>query len=159
FDEENLTPHDHLAPTPVHHILGHRTPGAVVFNHAATAPVRLSDVYDWLEEYGYVLRRLPLTRWRAGLPRSSEAAQSMLAFFDATDATHRTGVTADDATGPDLRLGRIRAENVVGGLYGSDITSPPVDRDLVFRYLDHCVTTAALPAPAGKRGHHPSRSK
>ncbi|MEU4928630.1 amino acid adenylation domain-containing protein [Streptomyces yokosukanensis] len=159
FEEEIWTPVDHVARALVHLCLGQRRPGAAVFNHAAAAPVRLRDVYDWLEEYGYPLRRLPLPQWRAALPRSSEAAQSMLAFFEATDATDPTGVTSDDATGPDLRLGRIRAENVVGGLHGSDITCPPVDRDLVFRYLDHCVTTGTLPAPAGKRGHHPSRSK
>ncbi|WP_217554382.1 non-ribosomal peptide synthetase [Streptomyces sp. GbtcB6] len=148
FEEEIWMPVDHVARALVHLCLVRRPPGATVFNHATVAPVRLSDVYDWLEEYGYPLRRLPLARWRAELPRSapSDAARSMLAFFEATD------MAADDVTGPGLRLGHIRAENTADGLRGSGFTCPPADRDLVFRYLDHCVTTGALPAPGRKQG-------
>ncbi|MFD4600527.1 amino acid adenylation domain-containing protein [Streptomyces sp. NPDC058464] len=143
LEEEIWTPVDHVARALVHLCLGRRPTGATVFNHAATAPVRLSDVYDWLGEYGYELRRLPLARWRTELPRSgpSDAARSILAFFEAWDTT----------TDVDLRLGHIRAEHVADGLRGSGISCPPADRDLVFRYLDHCVSSGALPAPA--RGH------
>ncbi|WP_330286926.1 amino acid adenylation domain-containing protein [Streptomyces sp. NBC_00576] len=147
FEEETWTPVDHVARTLVHLCLGQRPRTATVFNHAAVAPVRLSDVYDWLREYGYPLRRLPLSQWRAQLAGSSGVAATTLAFFDSWDAE------ADDTTGVDLRLGRVRTDNVVTGLRGSGITAPTVDRDLVFRYLDHCVTTGALPAPAGKDGH------
>ncbi|MFD8216707.1 amino acid adenylation domain-containing protein [Streptomyces sp. NPDC059697] len=165
FEEETWTPVDHVARALVHLCLGQRPPGVTVFNHAAAGLVRLDDVYDWLEEYGYPLRRMPLARWRAELPRSfddsshsshssdssdcgdSGVAATTLAFFDSWDAD------TDDATGPDLRLGHVRADNVVNGLRGSGITCPPVDRDLVFRYLDHCVTTGTLPAPTGKRIH------
>ncbi|MFJ1609450.1 amino acid adenylation domain-containing protein [Streptomyces sp. NPDC088253] len=153
FEEETWTPVDHVARALVHLSLGQRPPGATVFNHAAAGLVRLDDVYDWLEEYGYPLRRMPLAQWRAELPRpfggsgDSGVAATTLAFFESWDAD------TDDATGPDLRLGRVRADNVVNGLRGSGITCPPVDRDLAFRYLDRCVTTGTLPAPAGKRFH------
>ncbi|QJT06054.1 amino acid adenylation domain-containing protein [Streptomyces asoensis] len=148
FEEEIWTPVDHIAEALVQLCL--RPSGAAtVFNHAATPPVRLSDVYDWLEEYGYPLRRLTLDRWRAELPRSSGTAATTLAFFDARDAD------PGDATGPDLRLGRVRADNVVNGLRTGGITCPPVGRDLVHRYLDHCVTTGKLPAPARRR-HRPT---
>ncbi|MGW0872892.1 amino acid adenylation domain-containing protein [Streptomyces sp. NPDC002740] len=145
FEEEIWTPVDHTATALVRLCLGPAGAAKTVFNHAATAPVRLSDVYDWLEEYGYPLRRLTLDRWRAELPRSSGAAAATLAFFDARDADPGA------ATGPDLRLGRIRADNAVNALRTGGITCPPVDRDLVHRYLDHCVTTGKLPAPTGAR--------
>ncbi|WP_329214124.1 amino acid adenylation domain-containing protein [Streptomyces sp. NBC_01485] len=150
FEEETWTPVDHVAEAVVHLSLGSRRPTAPVFNHAATTPVRLGDVYDWLEEYGYPLRRMPLAQWRAELPRSRAdpgVAATTLAFFDSRDAD------PGDAAAPDLRLGRIRSDNVVTGLHGSGITCPPADRDLVLRYLDHCVTTGALPAPAGRQAH------
>ncbi|MFJ7996084.1 amino acid adenylation domain-containing protein [Streptomyces sp. NPDC096310] len=146
FEEETWTPVDHAVEALVHLCLGPAS-AARVFNHAATAPVRLSDVCDWLEEYGYPLRRLPLDQWRAELPRSSGVAATTLAFFDSWD------VDPEDAVGPDLRLGRVRSDNVVTGLYGSGIACPPADRDLVFRYLDHCVTTGTLPAPTGRMSH------
>ncbi|MBZ3905536.1 amino acid adenylation domain-containing protein [Streptomyces griseiscabiei] len=145
FEEEIWTPVDQVARTLVHLCLGRHPAGATVFNHAAGAPVRLADLYDWLEEYGYPLRRVPAHRWRAELPVSSDAAATTLAFLDSW------GADAGETGGADLRLGRVRADNVVNGLRGSGITCPPVDRDLVLRYLDHCVTTGALPAPADRR--------
>ncbi|MFJ8104841.1 amino acid adenylation domain-containing protein [Streptomyces sp. NPDC096132] len=145
FEEETWTPVDHVAQALVHLCLGR--PDALVFHHASTPPVRLSDLYDWLEEYGYPLRRLPLDRWRAEVPRSSGVAATTLAFFDSW------------GTEGDLRLGHVRADNVVTGLRGSGITCPPADRDLVFRYLDHCVTAGVLPAPAGRTSHLPSPAK
>jgi nonribosomal peptide synthetase MxcG len=36
---------------------------------------------------------------------------------------------------------------VTRGLDGTGISCPPPDRALVFRYLDHCVRTGALPPP------------
>nr|WP_203729475.1 non-ribosomal peptide synthetase [Streptomyces sp. SID12501] len=152
FEEETWTPVDHVAEALVHLCLEPTSP-ATVFNHAATIPVRLSDIYDWLEDYGYSLRRMPLARWRAELPAYSGVAATTLAFFDSWDAA------PEDAAGPDLRLGRVRADNVVNGLHGSGITCPPADRDLVFRYLDHCVTTGSLPAPAGRKSHPATTTK
>ncbi|MFB7933900.1 amino acid adenylation domain-containing protein [Streptomyces sp. NPDC056039] len=147
FEEEVWTPVDHAAQALVHLSLGQPLSAAAVFNHADSVPVRLGEVYDWLEEYGYPLRRMPLDQWRAELPRTSGAAATTLAFFDSWD------------TEPDLRLGRVRADNVVSGLHGSGITRPSVDRDLVFRYLDHCVATGALPPPLRKRSHLASSAK
>ncbi|MEU6668483.1 amino acid adenylation domain-containing protein [Streptomyces sp. NPDC046727] len=139
-EDEIWTPVDHVAKSLVHLAL---TATGPVFNHAAVPRVRLSDLYDWIEEYGYPVRRLPLTRWREQLPRSADVAATTLAFFDANETS------GSDA--PDLRLGRVHADNVRQGLRGSGITCPPVGRDLVFRYLDHCVAAGELPAPAAGR--------
>ncbi|MFD6287963.1 amino acid adenylation domain-containing protein [Streptomyces sp. NPDC060205] len=145
FEEETWTPVDHVAKAVVHLSLVQRPSNATVFNHAANAPVRLSDLYDWLEEYGYPLRRMTTARWLTELARSSDtpggsaSAAATLAFFDSRDA---------EPAGLDLRLGRVRSDNVRNGLRGSGITCPPVGQDLVFRYLDHCVAGGMLPPPA-----------
>ncbi|MER6265342.1 amino acid adenylation domain-containing protein [Streptomyces sp900105245] len=138
FDDEIWTPVDHIAKAVVHLA---RTATGPVFNHAAVPRIRLSDLYDWVEEYGYAVRRLPLARWRDHLPPASGPAATLLAFFD----SH--GTTGSGT--PELRLGHVRTDHVRQGLRGSGLTCPPVDRGLVFRYLDHCVATGKLPAPAG----------
>lgn len=144
FEDEIWTPVDFVARSLVHLCLGPApTPAAPVFHHATLPRVRLDDVYGWIREYGYPLRPLPLARWRELLPRSADAAATTLAFFDA----------AERAAATDLRLGHVRAEHVRTGLEGSGISCPPVDRDLVFHYLDHCVTRDLLPAPG--RRHEP----
>ncbi|GAB7110785.1 hypothetical protein JCM4814A_91030 [Streptomyces phaeofaciens JCM 4814] len=138
FEDEVWTPVDFVARALVHLGLHPRaSAGGPVFHHATLPRVRLSEVYDWVREYGYPVRCLSLARWRELLPRSADVAATTIAFFDA----------AEQADATDLRLGRIQADNVRTGLEGSGISCPPVDRDLVFRHLDHCVTSGVLPAP------------
>ncbi|MEU1402846.1 amino acid adenylation domain-containing protein [Streptomyces sp. NPDC005728] len=142
FEDEIWTPVDYVAKSLVHLSLNASGP---VFNHAAVPRVRLSDLYDWVEDYGFPVRRTPLPQWRDQLPRSADVAATTLAFFDSRAAT------GSDA--PDLRLGHVHADNVREGLRGSGITCPPVGRDLVFRYLDRCVAAGELPVPAGREPH------
>ncbi|WP_215449667.1 non-ribosomal peptide synthetase [Streptomyces sp. ATCC 21386] len=144
FEDEVWTPVDFAARSVVQVCLRPAvTTAGPVFNHATLPRVRLADIYDWVREYGYPVRSLPLARWREELPRSADVAATTLAFFDSADQ----GV----ATTTDLRLGRVRSDNVRTVLEGSGIGCPPIDRDLVFRYLDHCVTEAVLPAPDRRR--------
>ncbi|WP_329065329.1 amino acid adenylation domain-containing protein [Streptomyces sp. NBC_01429] len=146
FEAETWTPVDHVAQAVVRLSLGPRRPGSTVFNHAPRPPVRLADVYAWVRAYGYAVQHMPLARWRSELPRSADVAATTLAFFDSwsTDDT-------DNSDGPELRLGHVRADNVRTGLRGTGISCPPLDRDLMFRYLDHCVSAGSLPAPADRR--------
>ncbi|MGW4912363.1 amino acid adenylation domain-containing protein [Streptomyces sp. NPDC004270] len=148
FEDEVWTPVDFAARSLVHLSL---TPDATVggdpvFNHATLPRVRLADVYDWVAEYGYPIRRLPLARWREQLPGSADTAATTLAFFD----------SVEQAAVTDLRLGPVQADHVRAGLAGSGITRPSVGRDLVRRHLDHCVTTDLLPAPAGRQRSQPA---
>ncbi|MGW1596877.1 amino acid adenylation domain-containing protein [Streptomyces sp. NPDC002343] len=145
FEDEVWAPADFVARSLVHLCLGQKdaTAAGPVFNHATLPRVRLADVYDWVREYGYPVLTLPLAKWRERLPRSAGAAATMLAFFDSTEEG-----SAEQTAATDLCLGRVRADRVRAGLAGSGITCAPVDRDLFFRYLDHCVTAGALPSPA-----------
>ncbi|MFC0598085.1 non-ribosomal peptide synthetase [Streptomyces palmae] len=143
FEAEVWTPADYVARAVVRLSLT-GAPGTV-FNHAPVPPIRLADLYDWVQEYGYAVTRMPLPRWRTDLPRSADVAATTGAFFDSF-----TGGSAD-ATGPDLGLGHVRADNVLRGLEGTGISCPPADRALVFRYLDHCVKSGILPAPGERQ--------
>ncbi|GAA3127875.1 hypothetical protein GCM10010521_12860 [Streptomyces rameus] len=155
FEDEVWTPVDFVARSLVHLCLGDTdaTAAGPVFHHATLPRVRLADVYTWVREYGYPLLTLPLADWRERLPRSADAAATTLAFFDSTEES-----PAEHGASTDLRLGHVRADRVRAGLAGSGITCPPVDRDLFFRYLDHCVTAGVLPAPARRSGPPSRRS-
>lgn len=146
FEDEVWTPVDFVARSVVHLSLNAGTPvSSPVFNHATLPRVRLADVYAWVRDYGYPVRSVPLGSWRGQLPRSTGVAATTLAFFDSNEDG-----PANPAAATDMRLGHVRADRVRAGLEGAGITCPPVDRDLFFRYLDHCVTAGALPAPAGR---------
>jgi nonribosomal peptide synthetase MxcG len=141
FDAEVWTPADYVARGVVRLSLA-AAPGAV-FNHAPVAPVRLADVYDWVQEYGYAVKQIPLTQWRRELPRSADVAATTGAFFDS--------LTDGEDAEPELALGRVRADNVLRGLEGTCVTCPQADRALMFRYLDHCVKNGILPPPGGRK--------
>ncbi|MEU9277112.1 amino acid adenylation domain-containing protein [Streptomyces sp. NPDC048342] len=147
FEDEVWTPADFAARSVVRlSLFPDPAAGGPVFNHAILPRVRLADVYDWVEEYGYPIRRLPPARWREQLRGSAGTAATVLAFFD----------SAGQAAPTDLRLGHVRAGHVRAGLAGSGIARPSVGRDLVRRHLDHCVATGLLPAPAGPRRARPA---
>ncbi|MEU3517407.1 amino acid adenylation domain-containing protein [Streptomyces sp. NPDC006654] len=138
FEAEVWTPADYVARAVVRLSLT-AAPGTV-FNHAPVAPVRLADVYDWVQEYGYPVKRIPAAQWRRELPRAADVAVTTGAFFDS--------FPADGEEGPELGLGHVRADNVLRGLEGTGIVCPRADRALVFRYLDHCVENGVLPPPS-----------
>ncbi|MFD5653399.1 amino acid adenylation domain-containing protein [Streptomyces sp. NPDC127039] len=149
FEDEVWAPVDFVARSVVHLSLNPSTTAAgPVFNHATLPRVRLADVYDWVRDYGYPVRPLPLARWRERLPRSADVAATTLAFFDSAESASAESDSTDRTTATGLRLGHVRADRVRAGLEGTGITCPPVDRDLFFRHLDHCVTAGVLPAPA-----------
>ncbi|MEU5594340.1 amino acid adenylation domain-containing protein [Streptomyces sp. NPDC020298] len=137
FEAEVWTPADYVARAVVR--LSTTMDPGTVFNHAPVAPVRLADLYDWVQEYGYAVKRLPLAQWRRELPRSADVAVTTGAFFDS--------FTDDGEEGLELGLGHVRADNVLRALEGTGISCPQADRALVFRYLDHCVESGILPPP------------
>ncbi|WP_349307826.1 MULTISPECIES: amino acid adenylation domain-containing protein [unclassified Streptomyces] len=133
--------------------------GRSVYNYAPIPTVRLADLYSWIREFGYPVESMPLARWRADLPRAADVATTTLAFFDSwtgddpeTASSAGNSITSDGGAAPELGLGRVIADNLLHGLDGTGIVCPPIDRALVFRYLERCVTTGALPPPARERG-------
>ncbi|WP_329388648.1 amino acid adenylation domain-containing protein [Streptomyces sp. NBC_01716] len=145
FESEIWTPADYVAKAVVAISLGTPPPGGEVYHHApAPAQVRLSDVYAWVGEFGYDVKRMPLDRWRAQLPRTADVAATTLAFFDSWGTT--------DDQEPELAMGGIRSDNANRKLRGTGIICPPISQDLMFRYLARCVSTGALPAPRGGGG-------
>ncbi|MEU6732681.1 amino acid adenylation domain-containing protein [Streptomyces physcomitrii] len=140
FDEEVWTPVDTTAAAVVHLAL-HHDGGSAVFHHAPAPPVRLAEVHDWLREYGYRIRTLPLPEWCALLPADSPGNTALLTFL-----------SRGQGAGAPLGLGTVRTGNTETALAGSGLTAAPFDRAVFFRYLDHCVRTGALPPPAGGRG-------
>ncbi|MEV0219550.1 amino acid adenylation domain-containing protein [Streptomyces sp. NPDC050704] len=146
FDAEVWTPVDYVARAVVRLSLT-TPPSGTVFNHAPVPQIRLADLYDWVREYGYAAERLPLAQWRTRLPRAADVAATTGAFFDSWSDN---GAAENSDAEPDLGLGHVRADNVLRGLEGTGISCPQADRALVFRYLDHCVKTGILPAPAAR---------
>lgn len=146
---EVWTPVDYVARAIVRLSLAAPARGTV-YNVAPGPEVRLTELFDWARDYGYPVERCPVPIFRARLRDRADAADSAtLAFFDL-----QPGATEGEAT---FGLGRVRCDNVTRGLDGSGVVCPPIDRALLYRYLDHCVERGLLPRPRG-REQAPSRA-
>ncbi|MBW1597481.1 non-ribosomal peptide synthetase [Streptomyces sp. JJ38] len=153
FEREVWTPVDYVARALVHVMLAAEPPGGVL-NHAPAPPIPLAELYEALRAYGYPVRSVPIGRWHAELTSSRPeavregVAATTLSFFDSWEAPD----TGGGAGAETLDIGTVRAGRAAAALDGSGVTCPPPDRELVFRYLDHCVATGALPAPTTGQG-------
>ncbi|MCZ4119465.1 amino acid adenylation domain-containing protein [Streptomyces sp. H39-S7] len=164
FEAEVWTPVDYVAQAVVRlsaEVTAAAPAERPVYNHAPVPTVRLADLYAWIREFGYPVECMPLARWRAELPRAADVATTTLAFFDTWTGDDSV---ADETAGgavaePVLGLGRVVADNLLRGLDGSGISCPPVDRELVFRYLERCVATGALPPPARRGPRVPRQAR
>ncbi|MET0405112.1 MAG: myxochelin non-ribosomal peptide synthetase MxcG [Cystobacter sp.] len=134
---ETWTPVDYVARAIVRLSLVPRP--VQVFNLAPHPDVRLTDVFQWVRDYGYRTGSCPLPEWRDRLARGSGSADNSatMAFFDL-----RAG--ASDAM---FGLGHIRCEQLTRTLADSDVVCPLPDRALMHRYLDYCVAHGLLPRP------------
>jgi nonribosomal peptide synthetase MxcG len=112
--------------------------------------MRLSALYDLLEEAGYRLRREPYDAWRHRLLDPSVVGGTALApFASYLAAAHEQF----------LRMPPFDRTNTWRDLDGSGLACPPADRALIARYLDACWRTGfiATPRADAQRAAHPSR--
>nr|AAG31130.1 MxcG [Stigmatella aurantiaca Sg a15] len=138
---EVWTPVDYVARALVRLSLVPR-PGTV-FNLTPAPEVRLSEVFGWVQDYGYPVALCPVPEWRTRVAQSTGSAENSttLAFFDL-----RAG-----AAEPTFGLGTIRSERVLQALSDTGISCPRTDRPLLHRYLDYCVGQGLLQRPPEHR--------
>jgi nonribosomal peptide synthetase MxcG len=135
---ETWTPVDHVARAVVALSLAEDSHGGV-FNLAAEPEVRLLDVFGWVQERGYTVVLLPMPLWLERLRAQSDAeSAATLSFFD---------LQASQREPTKLGLGRVRAERTHAALARRGIVCPRIDREVVGRYLEFCVSAGLLPAP------------
>ena len=138
---ETWTPVDYVAGALVR--LARDSHTGVVFNLTPTPEVRLTELFQWVRDFGYPVEQAPIGAWRARVAEQANGGDTgtTLAFFDL-----RSG-SAEPAFG----LGTIRCERVIQALADTGIRCPPTDRALLYRYLDYCIAQGLLPPPSGPR--------
>ncbi|MGW0435670.1 thioester reductase domain-containing protein [Micromonospora sp. NPDC003197] len=148
---EPWTPVDWVAAT----VVALARSGATgVHNLVPLPPVRLSQVSAWVRDYGFAVEVVPLPIWQDRVRAdASDADSATLAFFDQTgpvipeqavpSSSVHTGPDAGIQTGSGRQPGSVGVPPLVAGP-----PCPPVDRALMYRYLDHAVKVGLLPAPS-----------
>nr|WP_055506900.1 thioester reductase domain-containing protein [Nonomuraea pusilla] len=102
-----------------------------VHNLAPLPPVHLREAMAWVRDYGYRAAAVSVAEWTELVRRGGAESAATAAFFDLAGQP-------PPAMGP-VRCGRAAA-----------FPCPPVGRQAMFRYLDHCVETGLLPRPRTK---------
>ena len=137
---DNLTPADHLSRAMVYLALSPQSLGKA-FHWHNPAPLKLDDVFRWVQEHGYRLEILPYPVWLERLENAGEdnALKAMAAVFAKASADAGEEL-------PGLNLCRRQVEE---GLARADLGFQPVAQATVDSYLRYLVESAYLPNPAG----------
>nr|WP_209310523.1 non-ribosomal peptide synthetase [Streptomyces spiramenti] len=144
FAHEVWTPADDVARA-ISALLDRDAPsGGAVYHHAPTRPFALADLATWTTDYGFPLDLVDIEQW---LKAPDLAADDRSRAFRAALAGLGPQPGGPAPSSGDLGLGHVRSDRLHGALAGSAPPYRAVDRELVFRQLDHCVAHGLLPAP------------
>ncbi len=112
---------------------------AQVYNLTPASQVSLPSVFAWVSEYGYALRNCALPEFRAQVGQGQDAGDAAtLSFFDAH---------ASEGAPETPRVQGVATHCTEARLALLELNFPSVDRALVHRYLDFCVSSGFLPPP------------
>ncbi|WP_031507118.1 non-ribosomal peptide synthetase [Streptomyces megasporus] len=111
------------------------------FDLAHPEPVDLATVFDWVEGFGYDLRRVPYAEWLAALRTSARDSwdNALFPFVDLLADPAGPGAPGDPADSG----GHARPAYAAAG-----VDCPPLDERLLHTYLAELVRSGYLPAPA-----------
>jgi nonribosomal peptide synthetase MxcG len=133
---EPWTPVDFVARVLVE--LARATKRAPLYNLAPEPQVALRDVFAWIREFGYTLELLPVPAWLARLrDATDEETVATRAFFELRARESHSAFAP------------LRCDELARAL--PDLKAPPIDRDVVHRYLAYAVSRGLLPTASG--GH------
>ncbi|MCQ8772933.1 amino acid adenylation domain-containing protein [Streptomyces telluris] len=146
----DFVPVDHLAESIVHIAVNEPADGRV-YHLTNPRPAMLSDVLERMRAAGFPLRMLPYAQWVGELVRHvAEHPTSATAPFVSlcVDRSRTADMSVKEMYLKDTFpvLGRRNAE---AALTGSGLDCPPVDSDLLDRYLDYFFTSGYIARPAG----------
>ncbi|WP_197995981.1 thioester reductase domain-containing protein [Streptomyces buecherae] len=141
----DLVPVDFVAASVAHIALGGvREHG--VFNLPGAGALGMNRIFELITECGYRLRKLPYDAWYGELTDAAARGEDnelipYLPLFGPEGPAEEVGFAGSRP--------EFDATHLSAALAGSGITCPPVDRDLMGRYLSYFVSTGYLPAPDG----------
>ncbi|ALG09901.1 thioester reductase [Kibdelosporangium phytohabitans] len=144
----DFVPVDYVAEAVVH-VATRQRAGDRVYHLTNPRPALLGDVLERMRAAGCALRMLPYQQWVGELVRHvARHPTSPTAPFVSlcVDRGHKADISVKemylDGTFP--RLGR---RNLEQALDGSGLHCPPVDADLLDRYLEYFFTSGYIPRP------------
>jgi thioester reductase-like protein len=116
------------------------------FHLANPHPVGANDLVDWIDAFGYPIKRIPYDKWRADLLSPTkglrqDALYSMAPLLSMSAA----------ADGPALvgKVPEFDCRNTTEALSGTEISCPQVDGELMENYLVYLVRSGFLDSPTG----------
>ncbi len=106
------------------------------------------EVVDWLRGHGYPLRKLPSAQWRQELfQKSALSAESALFGL--------SPLIGEAPEGWKLKIPRLHfdAREALAALTGTGLSCPPMDAELLGRYMDFSVRAGLVPPPSDGNGN------
>jgi amino acid adenylation domain-containing protein/thioester reductase-like protein len=135
----DLVPVDYVSRALVHLSLQEESLGRV-FHLVHPRPVAWSKLMEWIVEFGYPLRQVPLARWFAERNRLlGQSPGGLSAAFDVFSVEQVSGILRQEQ--------RFDCRHTLEGLEGSSIVCPAIDEKLLTTYFSYWIESGHLHAP------------
>jgi thioester reductase-like protein len=144
-DRLEMTPVDYISQAMVAISLQHNMFGKI-FHLQNQIHTDVERLVTWIKEFGYQLEQQPYQIWRDTLQRAVEQGRrNVLASFLATYPEQLQEAE------PQVEVMRTVYDDqqTRAALAGTSISCPPLDQQLIHRYLEYFVKIGFLPEPPG----------
>ncbi|MDZ8262377.1 amino acid adenylation domain-containing protein [Nostoc sp. ChiQUE01b] len=137
----NLIPVDYMSKAIVH-LSQHKSSLGKVFHILNPQPLHWSELVNWIQSFGYPLRKIPYEQWQeelinATLMSTDNALYPLIAIFSESKSVEQT--TTEDST-----TYQYDCQNTITGLTGTSITCPPLDSKLLSTYFSYLIRSGFL---------------
>jgi amino acid adenylation domain-containing protein/thioester reductase-like protein len=114
------------------------------FHLANPESARWNRIIEWIESYGYPVRRVPYKQWREGIKLSPENALHVLLPIFPRDGFEKGMVPPEVSS-----QGKVEFDcrNTLSGLANASVVCRPITSALINSYLSYFVDSGFLPAP------------
>ncbi|MCX4026889.1 amino acid adenylation domain-containing protein [Endozoicomonas sp. SM1973] len=139
--EEVWTPVDFVADA-VSRISLAQTTGPRVFNLALDRKVLLSNLFQWMEEFGYQLTSLPLFDWKTQVKKyANDEDLAVVAFFDmrSTDGVNKS---TEKKIANKIANQKFKEE-----INKINLIQPAISKELFFKYLKFAIKNKLILGP------------
>jgi thioester reductase-like protein len=141
----HMTPVDFIADAIVNLSLQKQSVGKG-FNLVNKNTKTVKELADIISSFGYKIKVIPYEEWKQRLVKDSENALKLLEPLFLEEKSEEESITRRYA---DLEAS-FDITNVVNGLKGTNISCAPVDKELIFKYLNHFIDAGYIPDPKTK---------
>ncbi|MEL4895229.1 thioester reductase domain-containing protein [Crocosphaera sp. Alani8] len=149
----DMTPVDYVSKAVIHLSMRQESLSKI-FHLCNHQPISYCQLFDWINEFGYSLKRLSSDQWQTELTSSSENTTdnplySLLPILTRNKANNASeNAPSKQQQPPDQKTLALNCQNTADGLANTSLVCPPADAKLLTTYFSYLIESGFLHPPS-----------